>query len=152
VVYISRVESDWGIWEITGSELGITEVSLCNFYVQTRENAATRLAAEELRRYLRGERIAFSAPLDLQGTPFQRQVWDALRQIPYGSSVCYSEIAQRIGNPKAVRAAAQAIGRNPCLIFVPCHRVLGKDGSLTGFSAGLSLKERLLRLEGITYR
>ncbi len=89
--------------------------------------------------------------MELHGTPFQLQVWDALRTIPYGSAVSYSDIAAQIGKPKAVRAVGQAVGRNPCLIAIPCHRVLGKNGRLTGFSAGMDVKKQLLSLERISY-
>jgi len=79
------------------------------------------------------------------------RVWQALRQVPYGSIKTYGQIAADIGSPKAVRAVGQAIGRNPCLILVPCHRIIGKSGALTGFSAGMERKKRLLDLEGIPY-
>lgn len=82
------------------------------------------------------------------GTEFQRQVWEALREIPYGSTCTYGDIAARIGRPKAVRAVGHAIGQNPVSIIVPCHRVIGKDGGLTGFAGGLAVKKLLLELEG----
>lgn len=85
------------------------------------------------------------------GTPFQQQVWQQLLQIPYAGTRCYGDIAQRIGNPKAVRAVGGAIGANPLAIIIPCHRVLGKDRSLTGYSGGLPIKTALLTLEGITW-
>ena len=151
MVYITRIACEFGDWELRATEQGLCGVSdVCSF-VASRENAVSKQAAEELLQYFRGERTAFSVPLDLQGTPFQRSVWEMLCAIPYGSSVCYSQVAQRIGRPTAARAVAQAIGKNPCLVFVPCHRVLGKDGSLTGFSAGLELKKKLLKLEHIPY-
>jgi len=152
VVYISRIEALNRTWEILASENGVTGVSDRNSDIQGAENAHSALAAEQLRRYFSGERIAFSVPLDLAGTAFQRSVWEVLCRIPYGKAVCYREISDAIGKPMAVRAVGQAIGRNPCLILVPCHRVLGKDRSLTGFSAGLELKRTLLELEKIDYR
>lgn len=97
--------------------------------------------------YFSGERVNFDIPLDLQGTPFQLSVWDALRKIPYGETRTYSDIANQIGNPKSIRAAGTAIGKNPVLIAIPCHRVIQKDGSLGGFRAGLRLKRTLLELE-----
>ena len=90
-----------------------------------------------------------AVPLDLHGTPFQRAVWQALQALPAGSTSTYGEIAQRIGAPAAVRAAGAAIGRNPVSILVPCHRVLGRDGSLTGYAGGLARKRALLRHEGV---
>lgn len=103
--------------------------------------------ATQLLEYFQGKRSSFTIPLDLRGTPFQLSVWHALRGIPFGETQSYSDVAHRIGKPSAVRAVGAAIGANPVLIFVPCHRVIGKDGSLTGFRAGLELKRGLLRLE-----
>ena len=97
--------------------------------------------------YFSGNIPDFLPPFRLDGTDFQKQVWTALLQIPYGTTVSYGEVAEMIGRPKAVRAVGQAVGKNPCLIVVPCHRVMGKNGSLTGFSAGLELKRYLLGLE-----
>ena len=104
-------------------------------------------ALDQIHEYLRGERHEFSIGLDLRGTPFQHRVWDALIGIPYGQTLAYAEIAERIGNVKALRAVGQAVGANPVPIVVPCHRVVGKDGHLVGFGGGLPLKERLLYLE-----
>lgn len=103
--------------------------------------------AEELIDYMEGKRKAFTMPLDLHGTPFQQSVWMALQEIPYGQTVSYSDIAERIQNPKSVRAVGAAIGANPLLITVPCHRVIGKNGNLTGFRGGLEMKKQLLALE-----
>ena len=103
---------------------------------------------EQIQEYLRGQRKAFDIPLDLQGTEFQKAVWQALLEIPYGTTKTYSEIAREIHRPKAVRAVGSAIGANPVPIVVPCHRVIGKDGSLTGFAGGLDMKEQLLKIEG----
>jgi len=105
----------------------------------------------ELQDYIDGDKNEFSNIFDLRGTPFQIAVWNALCTIPYGKTACYSDIAKKIGNPKAVRAVGTAIGANPIAVIIPCHRVLGKDGSLTGYSGGLPVKERLLKLEGISY-
>lgn len=104
----------------------------------------------ELIEYLAGDRQSFSSPLHLQGTPFQVAVWNALRDIPYGETVAYSHIAERIGRPSAIRAVGTAIGSNPILIIVPCHRVIGKSGALTGFRAGLAMKKALLKLEDVS--
>ncbi len=103
----------------------------------------------QLEEYFEGKRRIFDVPLDLKGTDFQISVWQALLRIPYGTTKAYSEIAREIKRPKAVRAVGGAIGANPVSIIVPCHRVIGKDGTLTGFGGGLEIKERLLRLEGI---
>jgi methylated-DNA-[protein]-cysteine S-methyltransferase len=101
----------------------------------------------ELKDYFAGKRITFSVPLDMRGTSFQKQVWEALLGIPFGETRTYSEIASQLGNPKAVRAVGAANGRNPISIIVPCHRVIGSSGKLTGFAGGLDAKAHLLELE-----
>jgi O-6-methylguanine DNA methyltransferase len=102
---------------------------------------------QQLKEYFAGERVDFDVPLRLIGTDFQRKVWTELRKIPYGTTISYGELARRIGNPNAVRAAGLANGRNPISIIVACHRVIGADGSLTGYGGGLPRKEALLKLE-----
>jgi len=101
----------------------------------------------QLQAYFGGDLKEFDLPLALEGTEFQLRVWKALRKIPYGETISYAQLAERIGNPKAVRAVGLANGSNPIPIIVPCHRVIGSDGSLTGFGGGLSAKKRLLELE-----
>lgn len=103
--------------------------------------------AAELRRYWQDPRTAFEVPLDLQGTPFQCAVWQALRTLASGRTCSYGEIARRIGRPRAVRAVGAANGANPVVIIVPCHRVIGADGSLTGYSSGIGRKVALLQHE-----
>ena len=105
-------------------------------------------ALRELAAYWQGEPVAFTVPLDAAGTEFQRAVWAALLQIPRGATCTYGEIARRTDRPAAVRAVGAAVGRNPLSVIVPCHRVLGSDGSLTGYAGGLPRKQALLRLEG----
>lgn len=102
----------------------------------------------ELSEYIDNGRSAFSVPVDLYGTEFQLAVWKALMDIPYGETYSYSDIAEMIQKPAAVRAVGAAIGKNPVLITVPCHRVIGKNGKLTGFRGGLEMKKQLLALEG----
>jgi methylated-DNA-[protein]-cysteine S-methyltransferase len=102
----------------------------------------------QLREYFAGKRREFDLPLAPRGTEFQRRVWQALRAIPYGETICYGELARRIGNPRASRAVGLANGANPLPIIVPCHRVIGADGTLTGFGGGLAIKRALLALEG----
>ncbi len=104
-------------------------------------------AGRQLLEYFAGERRDFDLPLDLEGTEFQLSVLEELQQIPYGTTTSYADIAKRIGRPKAVRAVGAANGRNPIPIIVPCHRVIGSHGDLTGFGGGLDTKEALLRLE-----
>jgi methylated-DNA-[protein]-cysteine S-methyltransferase len=102
---------------------------------------------EQLEQYFAGERTAFDVPLRMAGTDFQRRVWSALREIPYGQTWSYGDLARHIGAPDAVRAVGAANGRNPISVIVPCHRVIGADGSLTGFGGGLERKRLLLELE-----
>ena len=106
-------------------------------------------AQAQLNQYFAGTRKTFDLPLHFGGTEFQHAVWEALLDIPYGETRTYGQIAAAIGRPKAVRAVGQAIGSNPIGILVPCHRVIGKDGTLTGFGGGLKIKELLLKREGI---
>ncbi|MFG3253039.1 methylated-DNA--[protein]-cysteine S-methyltransferase [Streptomyces sp. NPDC048172] len=101
----------------------------------------------QLRAYFAGDLKEFDLPLALDGTPFQRTVWQALREIPYGETVSYGELAERIGKPNASRAVGLANGKNPVSIIVPCHRVLGTNGSLTGYGGGLGRKRSLLDFE-----
>ncbi len=117
------------------------------------ESAETvRPYEEQLRAYFRGELRDFTCKLDLVGTEFQKQCWNALLRIPYGGTCSYAEIARQIGRPKASRAVGQANHDNPIPIIIPCHRVLGANGTLTGYGGGLGTKEKLLRLEGASFR
>lgn len=111
------------------------------------DHPVLRQAASELDEYFRGVRKEFSVPLDLKGTPFQASVWRELLRLPYGATSSYRKIALAAGAPAAVRAAGTAIGRNPLSIFVPCHRVLGSSGALSGYAGGLDRKRFLLALE-----
>lgn len=105
----------------------------------------------QLDEYFSGERHTFDLPMRLDGTAFQKIVWEALLEIPYGATWSYGELARRIGNPKASRAVGLANGRNPISILVPCHRVIGADGSLTGYGGGVERKRWLLAHEGLTH-
>ena len=114
---------------------------------ETPPDPRARRLAEELDQYFRGERTSFTIPLDPRGTPFQLRVWEELRAIPYGQTRSYLEVATAIGAPERVRAVGAANGANPIPILVPCHRVIGSDGSLVGFGAGLDWKRKLLDVE-----
>jgi methylated-DNA-[protein]-cysteine S-methyltransferase len=103
---------------------------------------------EELEEYFQNKRTAFTVPLCLDGTDFQKRVWTALRTVPYGKTASYLDMANEIGNPKAVRAIGGANSRNPISIIVPCHRIIGKNGTLVGYEGGLWRKEWLLKHEG----
>lgn len=148
--------------------LAATALGLCRVtfphesfeYLQTEirrriPNAAFSQSADHLREYsnqlkgyLDGERMGFTFPIDLRGTPFQVSVWKALTNIPFGEARSYSDIARTIGKANAVRAVGTANGANPIPLVIPCHRVIGKNQTLTGFRGGLQMKETLLRLEG----
>src|SRR6267154_2135434 len=119
-------------------------------WVESREHLRPYIS--QLEAYFRGELRSFTCELDLIGTQFQRDCWQALLRIPYGETCSYADIASAIGRPNAFRAVGQANHDNPIAIIVPCHRVLGADGTLTGYGGGLSTKEKLLRLEGARFR
>jgi methylated-DNA-[protein]-cysteine S-methyltransferase len=145
------VESPLGPLTLVGDDHGLRAV-----YFQgrsgprdeaTRDAAPFAEAVTQLEEYFAGERRAFDLPLMLEGTPFQRRVWDALRTIEYGGTRSYGEVAAEIGRLDRVRAVGAAVGRTPVPIIVPCHRVIGADGSLTGYGGGLQRKEALLGLE-----
>lgn len=108
---------------------------------------ALPVARAQLEEYFAGRRRAFDLPLDLRGTPFQRRVWDELSRIPYGATTSYGQVAERVGRPERARAIGGAVGRTPVPIVVPCHRVVGADGGLTGYGGGLPRKRALLALE-----
>jgi methylated-DNA-[protein]-cysteine S-methyltransferase len=119
-------------------------------WVPDAEHPALRRAAAQLLDYFAGRRTHFDLPLDLShGTVFQQSVWQALLAIPPGQTVSYGALSAGVGNPAAVRAVGAAVGRNPISVIVPCHRVLGTDGSLTGYAGGLERKAALLELEGV---
>ncbi len=153
-MYYSYVDSPIGPLLLSGE--GET---ICGLYFSTgnkargadaaweRYDAPFLAAKKQLGEYFSGHRKEFELPLQPRGTPFQLKVLDVLQQIPYGSMVSYAEVAQQIGNPKAVRAVGAANGNNPIALIIPCHRVVGSNGSLTGFGGGLEAKRFLLDLE-----
>jgi methylated-DNA-[protein]-cysteine S-methyltransferase len=112
-----------------------------------RTDAPFRAALKTLDNYFAGKKPEFNLTCDLQGTPFQLSVWKVLQTIPCGKTLTYAQVAEAIGKPSAVRAVGTAIGRNPVTLFIPCHRVIGSNGSLTGYAGGLELKAKLLQLE-----
>ena len=151
-VFFYRIQGiDLGIAEENGALAGVffgrtLPAGYTNGYTKA-ETPLIKKAAAQLEEYLCGKRRQFNLPLVVHGTEFQVAVWQALQTIPYGETCSYKEIAAAIGRPKAVRAVGMANNRNPIVIIVPCHRVIGHDGSLTGYGGGLPLKERLLELE-----
>ncbi len=111
------------------------------------ESKFLKQAVKEILQYLSGERKSFSVALDIQGTEFQKKVWNELRQIPYGKTISYKELAQNVKNEKACRAVGTANGRNPLSLIIPCHRVIAANGTLGGYAGGLDIKTTLLSLE-----
>lgn len=145
-----RTDSPIGPLTLAVSQLGLAGVYMSPFSVPAdwvEDRRACLDAERQLRAYFSGELKQFELPVDLVGTPFQLQVWQALMSIPYGQTISYGEQAERIGNAKASRAVGLANGRNVVAIVVPCHRVIGASGKLTGFGGGLDRKQFLLDLE-----
>jgi len=139
-----------GTITIAANHHAITQVFLPNSLVKPANGKYNNLlesAFAQLHEYLAGQRKYFDLPLQFTGTEFQCQVWAALQTIPYGKLVSYQTIAERIGNQRAVRAVGMANHKNPLPIFVPCHRVIGKNGHLIGYAGGIELKKRLIILE-----
>ncbi len=142
-----------GIIELRANDKALThlyftsEEKALNFTNQQPSNNILLAAIEQLQQYFAGARRSFDLPLAPQGTPFQQQVWQALQTINYGETQSYAWLAQKINNIKAVRAVGAANGANPISIIIPCHRVIGKNGTLTGYAGGLPRKEKLLTLE-----
>lgn len=149
-----QLDTPVGTMTVTASERSIIEVRFCTEppvgSVPCSEAEAPELlrqAACELREYFAGKRQRFTVPLAPQGSEFQKKVWDALQTIPYGETRTYKDIAIQIGHNLSYRAVGMANNRNPIAILIPCHRVIGYDGKLTGYAAGIGIKERLLDLE-----
>jgi methylated-DNA-[protein]-cysteine S-methyltransferase len=162
-VFYTRLESQIGTVWIASTQYGVCKISLgadqsgaflswlLRTVRATRPREEPQLMAEivgQFHEYFSGSRQMFDLSLDVRGTSFQRAVWSQVVRIPYGATATYGDIAQLVGKPRASRAVGAAVGANPLPIVVPCHRVIGADGSLTGFASGLDVKETLLRLEG----
>lgn len=148
---VAYIDTPIGRLRLRASEQGLEGVDHTNQQkysnVDWNENAGhpiLKQAINELDEYFLKNRTTFSVPLSPQGTDFQKQVWKALLTIPYGETASYSDIAHQINNPKAVRAVGLANGKNPLSIFIPCHRIIGKNGTLTGYAGGLKAKTILL--------
>lgn len=145
---LTVIASDTGVravlWDRDGEAERTRAAAAGAVPVAAADHPVLAAAVAQLQEYFAGTRQQFDLPLDVVGTDFQRDAWRALQTIPYGSTVSYGEQARRLGNPKAVRAVGAANGRNPVSIVVPCHRVVGSDGSLTGFAAGVDAKAWLL--------
>lgn len=162
IKYIS-LDSPIGNIFIASTSKGILEVSIGetdekNFSAYLREKHNTKVLRdttaaneiiEDIKKYFKGSPVKFRCGFDLKGTTFQKRVWGALQRIPYGETRTYKDIARAIGNPEASRAVGNACGKNPIPVLIPCHRVTASDGSIGGYSGGIGIKKRLLKLEGI---
>ncbi len=143
------INSPLGITKIVGDNDGISEVCVLNSEVQTSAIIPLELqdCVTQLEAYFNGERKVFQLKLNPKGTVFQKKVWALLQNIPAGKTLSYLELSKQLGDPKAIRAVANANGKNPLWIIIPCHRVIGSDGSLTGYAGGLYRKQWLLNHE-----
>ncbi len=153
-IYYCRMSSRLGTLLLAASDQGLRRLQLSSelpkpaadeLWIESRSHLLE--CEEQLQAYLRGALRDFTCPLDPVGTDFQKRCWQALRTIPYGETRSYAEIANQIGAPRAFRAVGQANHANPIAIIIPCHRVIGSGGALTGYGGGLTMKEELLRLE-----
>jgi methylated-DNA-[protein]-cysteine S-methyltransferase len=154
MITYTRIDSPLGPLLLVADEAGLRQIHFVNGRRPAKpepewQEDATLLqeTIRQLRAYFAGDLETFDLPLAPEGTPFQRNVWKLLCDIPYGETISYGELARRIGNPKASRAVGLANGSNPIPIIIPCHRVIGSNGKLTGYGGGLPIKEKLLALE-----
>lgn len=143
------IKSPLGYTKIVGDELGIASISVLNSEEKESDVIPEELqdCVVQLNDYFEGKRTSFNLNLNPSGTFFQKQVWDELQNIPFGKTISYLDLSKKLGDVKAIRAVASANGKNPLWIVVPCHRVIGTDGSLTGYAGGLHRKQWLLQYE-----
>ena len=149
--FCDTLDTPLGTLSLEASERGLSSIRFPNrpkTIAGKMSNNVLKLAKRELTAYFARQLKEFSVPLDWHGTAFQESVWQALTAIPYGETVSYADIARAIGRPQSARPTGGAVGRNPLPIIVPCHRVIGSDHTLTGFTGGLNIKVALLELEG----
>ena len=151
-LFCDTLDTPLGTLTLEASERGLSSIRFPNqpksIAGRLTSNDVIKLAKQELTAYFAGQLKEFSLPLDWHGTAFQESVWRALTAIPFGEAVSYADIARAIGRPQSARPTGGAVGRNPLPIIVPCHRVIGSDHTLTGFTGGLDIKVALLELEG----
>ena len=151
-LFHDTLDTSLGILTLEASERGLRSVRFPNrpqpIKGRMTSNSVIKLAKRELKAYFAWQLEEFSVPLDWHGTAFHKSVWQALTTISYGETVCYADIARAIGKPQSARPTGGAVGRNPIPIIVPCHRIIGSDHTLTGFTGGLNIKVALLELEG----
>lgn len=146
--YTKNIATPVGTIRITADETAIVGLTWTTGSEGGDDSPLLRAAEAQLREYFSGRRKEFDLPLELAGTPFQRKVWRALQEIPFGKTWSYRQLAERVGSPRAVRAVGSANGKNPVSILVPCHRVIRHSGELGGYAGGLGAKRLLLDLEG----
>lgn len=155
-IYYTTMDSPFGLICVAGTAAGLIRVDFQGGDRPVRCAAAwqeapglLRHAVHQLQEYFQGQRQSFTLPLAPPGTPFQQRVWQELQHVPFGTTLTYRDLAQRLGMPQAARAVGHANGRNPLAIVIPCHRLIGSDGQLRGYAGGLTLKRRLLQHEGV---
>ncbi len=156
LIWYATIESPFGLVCIAGTDQGLIRADFQQGDRPVQRDpawqehpSALAPAIQQLREYFQGQRQRFTVRLAPVGTPFQQRVWQELQRIPFGTTLTYGALAQRLGIPQAARAVGHANGRNPLAIVIPCHRVIGSDGRLRGYAGGVSLKQRLLQHEGV---
>lgn len=142
-------QSPVGILKVVASDEAITALCFCETAEEEHPSSLALEAKKQLLEYFEKRRTVFDLPVSPAGTAFQKTVWQALQTIPYGTTVSYLSLSRQIGNEKAIRAVGRANGQNPIPLIIPCHRVIGSDGSLVGYGGGLWRKKQLLKLEGL---
>ena len=147
MTFSTQFSTPVGPLTLEGDDHALTRIGFGMPTAPQGDSPAIAAAAIQLEQYFAGDRTEFDLDVELGGTAFERRVWDELRAIPYGQTATYAEIARRIGRPGASRAVGRANARNPVAVIVPCHRVIGSDGSLTGYAGGMEVKRALLELE-----
>ena len=147
MTFSTKFSSPVGPLTLEGDDFHLSRLGFGAANAPQGDAKAVAAAAIQLEQYFAGERTEFDLDIELDGTPFERRVWDEVRAIPFGETATYGEIARRVGSPSACRAVGRANGRNPIAVIVPCHRVIGSDGSLTGYAGGMEMKRALLELE-----
>ncbi|MBT1451338.1 methylated-DNA--[protein]-cysteine S-methyltransferase [Glaciecola sp. XM2] len=147
MMYNSQIKTPIGVLQIHANDTHIVSIAFADEPLKVQSNEISELGAAQLSQYFKCQRKRFSLPLKASGTQFQSDVWNALCDIDYGKTASYLDIATAIGNPKACRAVGAANGKNPIAIVVPCHRIIGANGALTGYAGGMHRKSYLLTLE-----
>ncbi|MFN1833630.1 methylated-DNA--[protein]-cysteine S-methyltransferase [Balneola sp. MJW-20] len=148
MTYVSFLESPVGMLRILSNGKGITEIKFIDYEGPDDPDIHTEAAKTQLKEYFEGLRDRFDLDLLPDGTRFEQSVWDKLNEIPHGSTCCYSDIAEKLGEPSKAQAVGRANGKNPIAIVIPCHRVIGKNKDLVGYAGGIERKEWLLKHEG----